>query len=220
MTSYQLIDGFAHLCYNEVANEQNGAFCFLALPSIFTTNVVSEAPPLCAWLSHVPLFVGTTASTMEAFCMVTILVEDILDKELCHVDYEDCRIYIFRDKDLVLYIGQSKDVIRRLKEHLGFNVRGFGIKESNIGRLVNANVPESKQWEIDLLTLEDCKTYTVFTIPAENVDWAEAELISLLCPCLNQHLNRRYNRDSRLRKYNCPWVRKVTDEMLSFLSGV
>ena len=148
--------------------------------------------------------------------MFTVLVEDILYKEFRHVDYEDCRIYVIRDDDLIFYIGQSKHIIRRLQEHMGLDI-GFGIKESNTGRFVNANLPKSREWQIDLLSLEDCKTYTAFTLSADNVNFAENELISLLCPCLNQHLNRRYNGKNRLKKYNRPWIRKITEDMLSFL---
>lgn len=149
--------------------------------------------------------------------MFTILVEDILDGEPSHIDYEDCRIYIIRDDDLIFYIGQSKNVIRRLQEHMGLNI-GFGIKESNTGRFINANLSRSRKWQIDLLTLEDCKTYTVFNISAGSVSQAEAELINLLYPCLNQQLNKRYRGSNRLTKYRRPWIRKITEEMLSFLN--
>lgn len=70
MISYRLIDGFTHLCYNEIANEQSGAFCFLAQPSTEHNKRCEQSASIVYVVTHVPLFVGTTASTMEAFCHV------------------------------------------------------------------------------------------------------------------------------------------------------
>lgn len=90
--------------------------------------------------------------------MVSITVEDFLrgnvkaltkDYEL----YELFQIYIIRDGESVLYVGRAVNVLKRLREHIGSS------KQSSldyIGDLVWANMPASKQWQIEVLTIEDC----------------------------------------------------------------
>jgi len=213
------VDDLSPLCYNVTANEQNGAFCCLALPSTEYNVCCKQNASIVYATDRVPLFVGTTASTMEAFChMLTISVGEFIDEDFCLDGPESYCIYVIRDGAIVFYVGKSVNIITRLWQHvageLGYML--YSMRASELGRFIAANMPDSRKWQIDLLTLDDCRHYTVFNVSAGRMDTAEIELITLLRPCLNRIFNRQY-REGRLTGYKQPWIRKITDEMLSFL---
>ena len=64
------------------------------------------------------------------------------------------RIYVVRDGDLVMYVGQSmRNVIGRLRTHLDER------RPSLLGELIKVNHPMSKHWQVDLYMLADCAAY-------------------------------------------------------------
>lgn len=137
-----------------------------------------------------------------------ITVGEFIDKEEWGDTTGAHCIYVVRDGDTVFYVGQSASIIQRLWGHMGNEIHGgwasFGHRASDLGRLIRANLPQSRDWIIDLLTLKECKDYTVFNVPALTVDMAEVALINILHPCLNRYMNLCYN-DDRLASYELPW---------------
>jgi hypothetical protein len=96
--------------------------------------------------------------------MIKATIGNLLDGQLDgHEDTLGCVIYVVRDGDLVLYVGKAAGVIGRLWSHLGESTWGWtGI--SRLGRLIQANLPAARYWQIELMTGEDCllalKEYT------------------------------------------------------------
>jgi hypothetical protein len=151
--------------------------------------------------------------------MLTFTVGQFIDEDECiNERTEPYCIYVVHDGANALYVGKSKNVIMRLWSHLGTEIHGgwpgFGNRASDLGRMIEANLPESRAWTIDLLTLEDCRLYSVFPIDARDVDEAEAGLVKLLKPCLNKQLNVNL-RDDRLTCYRSPWE-KIPAELWPF----
>jgi hypothetical protein len=98
-----------------------------------------------------------------------------------------CSIYVVRDGDTVFYVGKSDSgVLERLGVHLGEPFRGRTSK-SDLGLLIEANLPESKRWIVELYTADECRwaipqADTFVFIPS---GIAESCLIRRLRPCLN-----------------------------------
>ncbi len=134
--------------------------------------------------------------------MMTISVADVIDNTLAESGWGSFCIYIFRDGNFVLYVGKSEqNIIDRLEDHLGLSYR----PESQIGKLVQDNAPKSYKWNIDLLTLDDCRSVVSKHFPTVKVIdilTAERSVISEYCPALN----RQSNADARSlpRKYTRP----------------
>jgi hypothetical protein len=99
---------------------------------------------------------------------------------------DEYRLYLVRDGSLVFYIGQSKDAVNRLANHIGLG-QNF-IPSSKLGALIVNNMEEAVNWDIDFLTIKDChpivrEMYPKTKMPTANI--AEKALIKKFCPCLN-----------------------------------
>lgn len=92
------------------------------------------------------------------------------------------RLYVVRDGDTVFYVGQAGDVVDRLYGHLGQGSWSWATGMSELGKLIKANLPTSRDWRIEL--------YTIGELGVNGVDLAEEALIDILRPCLNRALNR------------------------------
>lgn len=114
------------------------------------------------------------------------------------------RLYVVRDGDVVFYVGQSQNVINRLWDHLGEGCWARVQGKSNLGRLIKFNLPASRVWQIELLTVEDCQDYGE---TYGDVSRAEQLLIDYHSPYLNVKGNRA---SSGLLPecYKTPWVRR------------
>jgi hypothetical protein len=66
-----------------------------------------------------------------------------------------CIIYVVRDSDLIFYVGTSENVIDRLHWHLGEGTFGWG-STSQLERLFRDNLPAARDWQVELLTTDDC----------------------------------------------------------------
>lgn len=121
--------------------------------------------------------------------MQTITVGDVLDDRLPESGFEQFQIYIFREDDLIFYVGKTEQhILDRLAEHLGLSFRSASL----IGQLVEDNAPLSYAWQIDLLTLEDCFPFVHRHFPnATEIDLRLAERATILefSPALNSESN-------------------------------
>ncbi len=73
-------------------------------------------------------------------------------------DYEDhlYRIYIVHEDDVIFYVGMALLPMNRMIEHC-YGGRGKG--PSHLGNFIRSFAEEANNWQVDLLTLEDCKPY-------------------------------------------------------------
>lgn len=114
--------------------------------------------------------------------MIQITIKDVLEGNIAGIP--DQGIYVFRDGDCVLYVGKSIHVLTRLKEQL----RSI----SALTDLIEANKPSSLFWQIEVMTVEECRLYALKERPNGvylNLDTAEGVIIRHHQPCLNGSLN-------------------------------
>lgn len=101
----------------------------------------------------------------------------------------DERIYFVRDNNFPIYIGQAIDVCDRIKQHCGFT----SDSPDFLGRFVFDNQPESSNWQVDLLTLDECELLVrlhFLDMINFDVDIIERTLILDFGPCLNINHNK------------------------------
>ena len=80
------------------------------------------------------------------------------DEESC--DDSSYTIYVFRDKETLLYIGYSRQVETRVLQHLAFcdtwgTPTTTSYSRSPIGNIVLGHLPNSLEWEIDFYSNKD-----------------------------------------------------------------
>lgn len=121
--------------------------------------------------------------------MHTITVADVLNNTLPETGWEEYHLYVFRDGNFVLYVGKSEqNIIDRLEDHLGLTYR----EESQVGKLVDDNAPDSFDWAIDLRTTAECTAIVNAHFPTckmVDVNIAERSLILEFSPPLNGQSN-------------------------------
>lgn len=111
--------------------------------------------------------------------MIKTTIGDLLDGNLDDLDTSHHQLYQIQDGDTVLYVGQTTwGVLFRLWTHL---VGGFGGGPSRLGRIVRANLPAARNWQLVFYTLDDCHAVTRVQ--------AELDLIASTRPCLNVQNN-------------------------------
>jgi len=109
---------------------------------------------------------------------------------------DDYSIYIVRDNAEVLYIGISRDNIydrwfTASYSHIIKFADGALMGRSTIGEVIVGNMPNSLQWSIDLLSIEDCIKLLGDKSPCKSeydnnaLDKLERYLISELNPLFN-----------------------------------
>lgn len=88
--------------------------------------------------------------------MIRATIGELLDGQLDgYESVNECIVYVVRDGDVVLYVGKAVRVIERLWSHLGTGSYGWtGI--SQLGVLIQANLPMARRWSLELMTGEDC----------------------------------------------------------------
>jgi hypothetical protein len=88
--------------------------------------------------------------------MIITTVGELSDGTLDEVEgVYDCIIYVVRENELIFYVGESANVIERLNWHLGQGNFGWG-SNSELGRFIRENLPTARDWQVELLTPEDC----------------------------------------------------------------
>ena len=116
---------------------------------------------------------------------------------------EHC-LYLYRDQEVIFYIGRSLFPLERLREHLGLGA--FDCCRSPLGTLILEHLPQALFWTMELWTIADCGLLVQLYRP-EYHDWyrqqiqrrlsreasevAEEVLIEYYQPCLNIVENRQ-----------------------------
>ena len=109
---------------------------------------------------------------------------------------DDYSVYIVRDNTEVLYIGISRDNIydrwfTASYSHIIKFADGALMGRSTIGEVIVGNMPNSLQWSIDLLSIDDCIKLLGDKSPCKSkydnnaLDKLERYLISELNPLFN-----------------------------------
>jgi hypothetical protein len=102
-------------------------------------------------------------------------------------------IYVVREGEEVFYVGKwEDDCFARLRTHLGHEIRGRRSK-SSLGEFVLRDLPESREWYVELYTNEETKKLVEKRFYEGFHSWptqyAEMAMIKTLRPYLNISLN-------------------------------
>jgi hypothetical protein len=103
--------------------------------------------------------------------------------EHCPSHWRSLDLYVFRDEDIVFYVGQSHLAFERVWEHLRNGFKGRSV----IGRFILSNWPRSLKFDIELVS----SLAERFNPIRHDVSLAERELIQQMTPCFNEALNRQ-----------------------------
>ena len=108
--------------------------------------------------------------------VASLTIEDVFAKRWSPKNNR-ANIYIFRDADVIFYVGSSANVYDRIRAHLGIKMKSNGHFELNT--LVEDNLPDSRNWNIDLYRVTN----------AGDLIRREMQIIKRLCPIINVHGN-------------------------------
>ena len=108
---------------------------------------------------------------------VAIPLKRFLLLEKCPAAWKGLDLYLFRDQDLVFYVGQSYLAFARVWEHLLSGFKGHSI----VGRFVWCNWPKSMSFTIELLSSKSDQ----FSVVENELSAAEQLLIQRWSPCFN-----------------------------------
>jgi hypothetical protein len=111
-----------------------------------------------------------------------ILLRDFLTLTGCPLAWRPYDLYLFRDGDVVFYVGQSYCAFERVWEHLRGGFKGH----STVGLFVVCNWPRAVRFTVELM----CSRSARFNCVQNDLDAAERYLIEQLSPCFNEMLNR------------------------------
>ena len=103
--------------------------------------------------------------------------------EQCPSSWKDLDLYLFRDKDVVFYIGQSQLAFSRVWDHLKAGFHGHSI----IGRFIWCNWPASMRFTIKLLNSQSEQ----FDGVGNDLSASERLLIQRWSPCFNISQNNQ-----------------------------
>ncbi len=101
----------------------------------------------------------------------------------CPPDWRPMDLYLFRDEEVVFYVGQSYSAFERVWEHIRNGFKG----RSMVGRFILCNWPVSLRFSIELMCSQSARFATV----GHDLNAAEQYLIVSLSPCFNEVLNSR-----------------------------
>lgn len=114
---------------------------------------------------------------------IAIPLKRFLLIEQCPVSWGGFDLYLFRENEVVFYVGQSSLAFARVWEHLINGFKGHSI----VGRFVWCNWPKSMSFTIELLSSQSEQ----FAIVGNELSASERLLIERWCPCFNVSQNRR-----------------------------
>lgn len=112
---------------------------------------------------------------------VAISLKRFLLIQQCPGDWKGLDLYLFRDEDVVFYVGQSYLAFARVWEHLLSGFKGHSI----IGRFVWCNWPKSMSFTIELLSSQSGQ----FSVVGNELSASERLLIQRWSPCFNLSQN-------------------------------
>jgi hypothetical protein len=112
---------------------------------------------------------------------ITIPLKRFLLIEECSKSWKSLDLYVFRDEEVVFYIGQSHLAFARVWEHLLGGFKGHSI----VGRFIWVNWPKSMSLTIELLNSKSEQ----FDDVGNDLNVSERMLIQRHTPCFNVSLN-------------------------------
>lgn len=112
---------------------------------------------------------------------IAISLKRFLLLEECPADWRVLDLYLFRDENVVFYVGQSHFAFARVWEHLMGGFKGHSI----VGRFIWCNWPTSMNFTIELLSSQSAQ----FVDLGNDVTAAERQLIRRWYPCFNVSQN-------------------------------
>ena len=112
---------------------------------------------------------------------ITIPLKRFLPIEECPAAWKGLNLYLFRDEDVVFYVGQSHLAFARVWEHLLNGFKGHSI----VGRFVWVNWPKSMNFIIQLLSSQSKQ----FNNVGNDLNASERSLVERWSPCFNISLN-------------------------------
>jgi hypothetical protein len=112
---------------------------------------------------------------------IAISLKRFLLIEQCPTAWKGLDLYLFRDENVVFYVGQSFLAFARVWEHLLSGFKGH----SMVGRFIWCNWPTSMSFTIELLSSRSEQ----FSAVQNDLNAAERYLIQQHAPCLNVSLN-------------------------------
>jgi hypothetical protein len=112
---------------------------------------------------------------------VTIQLKRFLLVEQCPPSWKGLDLYLFRDEEVVFYVGQSQLAFARVWEHLLSGFKGHSI----VGRFVWCNWPKSMNFTIELLSSQSEQ----FDAVGNDLSASERLLIQRWSPCFNVSQN-------------------------------
>jgi hypothetical protein len=123
------------------------------------------------------------APPLNADLTVILPIKRFMLIEQCPVEWRALDLYLFQDKGIVFYVGQSDLAFARVWNHIrnGFRAR------SVMGRFILCNWPLSLNFQIELLSSRADR----FAAVAHNLNAAEGQLIQQWAPCFNLAQNRQ-----------------------------
>ena len=101
--------------------------------------------------------------------------------DTCPPEWRSLDLYLFRDEDVVFYVGQSYLAFERVWDHLRNGFKG----RSTVGRFILCNWPISLRFSIELMSSQSAR----FANIDHDLNAAERDLIVELAPCFNDALN-------------------------------
>lgn len=114
---------------------------------------------------------------------ISISLKRFLLIEQCPTSWKDLDLYLFRDEDVVFYVGQSHLAFARVWEHLLSGFKGH----SMVGRFIWCNWPQSMNFTIELISSQSEQ----FIDAANDLSASERLLIQKWSPCFNVSLNQQ-----------------------------
>jgi hypothetical protein len=114
--------------------------------------------------------------------VVTSLKRFIL-VEQCPESWKGFDLYLFRDENIVFYVGQSQLAFARVWEHLLGGFHGH----SMVGRFAWVNWPRSMSFKVELLSSQSEQ----FDNFGNDLSASERSLIEHWSPCFNVSLNNQ-----------------------------
>ena len=108
---------------------------------------------------------------------VSIPLKRFLLVEKCPASWRGLDLYLFRDENIVFYVGQSYFAFARVWEHLINGFKGHSI----VGRFIWCNWPKSMSFTIELLSSQSMQ----FDDVRNELNASERFLIQHWTPCFN-----------------------------------
>ena len=114
---------------------------------------------------------------------VAIPLKRFLLVEQCPAAWKGLDLYLFRDENVVFYVGQSALAFARVWEHLLSGFKGHSI----VGRFLWCNWPRSMSFTIELLSSQSAQ----FADVRNELNASERLLIQHWSPCFNVSQNNQ-----------------------------